>query len=44
MMPPGADGYLRMIDESGEDYLYPQDNFLPIELLKAAEKALLSAA
>jgi len=39
-----ADGYLRVIDESGEDYLYPQDYFLAIELPKAAEKALLSAA
>lgn len=39
-----ADGYIRVIDESGEDYLYPQDYFLPIELPKAAEKALLAAA
>ena len=39
-----ADGYIRVIDESGEDYLYPQDYFLNIELPKAAEKALLSAA
>ena len=39
-----ADGYIRVIDESGEDYLYPRDYFLPIELPKAAEKALLSAA
>ena len=39
-----ADGYVRVIDESGEDYLYPQDYFLPIELPKGAEKALLSAA
>jgi len=39
-----ADGYLRVIDESGEDYLYPQEYFLQIELPKAAEKALLSAA
>jgi hypothetical protein len=39
-----VDGYVRVIDESGEDYLYPQDYFLPIELPKAAEKALLSAA
>jgi hypothetical protein len=38
------DGYLRVIDESGEDYLYPQDYFVPIELPQAAEKALLSAA
>jgi hypothetical protein len=35
---------LRVIDESGEDYLYPQDFFLPIELPKALEKALLAAA
>ena len=39
-----ADGYVRVIDESGEDYLYPQAYFLPIDLPKAAEKALLSAA
>jgi hypothetical protein len=38
------DGYLRVIDESGEDYLYPQDYFLVIELPQAAQKALLSAA
>ena len=39
-----ADGYLRVIDESGEDYLYPQDHFVPIDLPQAAQKALLSAA
>jgi len=39
-----GDGYIRVIDESGEDYLYPHNYFLPIELPKAAEKALLSAA
>jgi len=39
-----AEGYMRVIDESGGDYLYPRDYFLPIELPKAAEKALLSAA
>jgi len=33
---------LRVVDESGEDYLYPQDFFLPIELPKALEKALLA--
>jgi len=38
------DGMLRVIDESGEDYLYPQDYFVPVELSQAAEKALLSAA
>lgn len=38
------DGLLRVIDESGEDYLYPRDLFVPIELPRAAEEALLSAA
>lgn len=38
------DGYLRVIDESGEDYLYPKTYFLVIELPQAAQKALLSAA
>jgi hypothetical protein len=35
---------LRVIDESGEDYLYPQDFFLPIEVPKAIEKVLLAGA
>jgi hypothetical protein len=35
---------LRVLDESGEDYLYPQDFFLPIELPKAIERALLAMA
>lgn len=34
---------IRVIDESGEDYLYPEDYFIPIELPKAVEKALLLA-
>ena len=32
-------GLLRVIDESGEDYLYPTDLFVPIELPAAAGKA-----
>ena len=35
---------LKVIDESGEDYLYPQDFFLPIDLPKALEKAVLAVA
>jgi hypothetical protein len=35
---------LRVIDESGEDYLYPADFFLPIELPKAVEKALVAVS
>ena len=26
------EGYIRIIDESGEDYLYPVDYFVPVEL------------
>ena len=39
-----ADGRLRVVDESGEDYLYPAELFLQIELPQAIEKALLPAA
>jgi len=35
------DNYLRVIDESGEDYLYPADYFVPIKLPQAVEKTLL---
>lgn len=31
--------HIRVIDESGEDYLYPADYFVPIELPQAVEKA-----
>ncbi len=36
-------GQLRVIDESGEDYLYPQEYFVPIKLPQAAERAVLRA-
>jgi hypothetical protein len=35
-------GYLRVIDESEEDYLYPQGYFVPIHLPKAAREVLLA--
>ena len=35
---------IRVIDESGEDYLYPQDYFVPIQLPQAAEKAVRRAS
>ena len=38
------DGLVRVIDESGEDYLYPRDLFVPIDLPQAAEEALLPVA
>ena len=31
---------LRVIDESGEDYLYPHEYFVPIKLPQAAERAM----
>jgi hypothetical protein len=34
-------GQVRVIDESGEDYLYPQEYFIPIKLPQAAERAVL---
>ncbi len=34
------DGYLRVIDESGEDYLYPADYFVSVEVPVAARKLL----
>jgi hypothetical protein len=38
------DGDLRVIDESGDDYLYPAEWFVFIELPRALEKSLLRAA
>jgi hypothetical protein len=39
-----SDGELRVFDEFGEDYLYPENWFAPIELPQAVEDALLAAA
>jgi hypothetical protein len=35
---------VRIIDESGEDYLYPQKYFVSIELSQTLERALLRAS
>ena len=44
---PDADafghGLIRVVDESGEDYLYPEDLFVPIELPAAARPAFPGA-
>jgi len=34
------DGYLRVVDESGEDYLYPANYFVPVEVPLAARRVL----
>jgi len=33
-------GLLRIVDESGESYLYPQDMFYPIQVPQALEQQL----
>ncbi|HUQ32055.1 MAG TPA: hypothetical protein VM095_08040 [Pyrinomonadaceae bacterium] len=35
---------IRVIDESGEDYLYSETYFVPIKLPQAVEEALLAAS
>jgi len=37
-------GYIRIIDESGEDYAYTKDRFFPIVVPKVLEKTLLEVA
>jgi hypothetical protein len=37
------DGDLRVIDESGEDYLYPSDYFILVELPRDVQRALMQA-
>jgi hypothetical protein len=36
--------FVRVIDESGEDYLYPDNYFVPIELPQAAVNAFVQAS
>ena len=36
--------HLRVIDESGEDYLYPEEYFLSINLPQVVERAIIKAA
>jgi hypothetical protein len=43
MLPDEAadkEGYIRVIDESGEDYLYPQSYFIVVQLPREAQEAL----
>jgi hypothetical protein len=40
----GKDGDLRIVDESGEDYLYPKDWFVRITVPSAVEASLLRIA
>jgi hypothetical protein len=38
------DGLIRIIDESGEDYLYAKESFVPIAVPEAVEKVFRGAA
>ena len=37
-----ADGYIRVLDESGEDYLYPENYFVAITLPPLAHDAFMA--
>ena len=37
-------GFIRVIDESGEDYLFPKKYFVGVELAKTAAKVVLAPA
>jgi hypothetical protein len=43
-MTAEEEGHLRIIDESGEDYLYPAEYFVSVEVPEEAEQALLIAS
>ena len=38
-----AEDYLRVVDDSGEDYLYPASRFVAVEFPAAVEQKLLAA-
>ena len=42
--PTTDESLIRVIDESGEDYLYPSDLFVPIIVPKAASQAFDEAS
>jgi hypothetical protein len=37
-------GLIRVVDESGEDYLFPKALFMPVDLTPSVKKAVLAAA
>lgn len=39
-----SDGDLRVVDESGEDYLYSAERFVVVDLPQAVERSLLQRA
>ena len=39
-----TDGYLRVVDESREDYLYPESYFVFVKLPRKAQEAVATSA
>lgn len=39
-----ADGLVRVVDEDAEDYLYPADWFVAVDVPRAVEQSLLKAS
>jgi len=37
-------GRIRVVDESGDDYLYPEDRFIKAELPQATRRAVMQVA
>src|SRR6266478_9480335 len=42
--PAERNGLLRVVDESGEDYLYARERFVPLKLPRGLQRALAAAA
>jgi hypothetical protein len=40
----GAEGYLRVVDESGEDYLYPASRFVVVTFPAEVERKILTSS
>ena len=40
----GKEGYFRVVDDSGEDYLYPASYFILVELPAEAQEAMRMAS
>lgn len=38
------DGYIRVVDESGDDYLYPESYFAAVRLPQKAQRAVAAVA
>ena len=38
------EGFVRVVDESGDDYLYPAEQFIAVELPREAQQALAAAS